>query len=319
MSSIVWQPAYLIRQTLPDAVIVNTTAGSRNPACAIATWDAGADRWDAVQQIALSMQAEIFVDALDRFVIADIPDVSTAAVVCAIAEGEGGTLMSAARAMSRTAVSTPLWRAGKTRRLEERPSAPLRMTRPPPARHDGAAHSDTCRDTSRRRSGQLPERARPPRTTPCSTPRPGMCSYPLPPFRTPHWRPATASASRTPAARSWPSPSPSASPDGGGFVLGDAPRRKGGDAVPPGQSLSEAVHRVASRAVEEEAGGWLIAAVAAVNAGRTVVITDCPRTRRSRAPTEVVFRPSGGRHGDGGFQARRELASDCRNRVVRSQ
>ncbi|MFD4234303.1 DUF5047 domain-containing protein [Streptomyces sp. NPDC058542] len=104
---------YLIRQTLPDAAIVNQTAGSRNPACAIATWDTGADRWDAVQQVALSMQAEIYVDALDRFVIADIPDVSTAAVVWDIAEGEGGTLMSAARAMSRTAVYNAVVASGE--------------------------------------------------------------------------------------------------------------------------------------------------------------------------------------------------------------
>ncbi|MFB7479567.1 DUF5047 domain-containing protein [Streptomyces anulatus] len=104
---------FLIRQTLPNAVIVNTTAGSRNPACAIATWDTGADRWDAVQQIALSMQAEIFVDALDRFVIADIPNVSTASVVWDIAEGEGGTLMTAARAMSRTAVYNAVVASGE--------------------------------------------------------------------------------------------------------------------------------------------------------------------------------------------------------------
>ncbi|MFF6928358.1 DUF5047 domain-containing protein [Streptomyces californicus] len=95
---------YLIRQTLPDAVIVNATTGSRNPSCAVATWDTGSDRWDAVQQIALSMQAEIYVDALDRFVIADLPSVETSAVVWDIGEGEGGTLMSAARSMSRTAV-----------------------------------------------------------------------------------------------------------------------------------------------------------------------------------------------------------------------
>ncbi|OSC76553.1 DUF5047 domain-containing protein [Streptomyces sp. BF-3] len=104
---------YLIRQTLPDAVIVNATAGSRNPACAVATWDSGSDRWDAVQQIALSMQAEVYVDALDRFVIADIPNVATSSVVWSIAEGEGGTLMSAARAMSRTAVYNAVVASGE--------------------------------------------------------------------------------------------------------------------------------------------------------------------------------------------------------------
>ncbi|MFC3231858.1 DUF5047 domain-containing protein [Streptomyces nitrosporeus] len=104
---------YLIRQTLPDAVIVNATAGSRNPSCAIATWNTGADRWDAVQQIALAMQAEIYVDALDRFVIADIPDPVTAPIVWDIAEGEGGTLMSASRSMSRTAVYNAVVASGE--------------------------------------------------------------------------------------------------------------------------------------------------------------------------------------------------------------
>lgn len=104
---------YLIRQTLPDAVIVNQTAGARNPSCAIATWDANSDRWDAVQQIALSMQAEIYVDALDRFVIADVPQVLSSSVVWDIAEGEGGTLMSAARSMSRTAVYNAVVASGE--------------------------------------------------------------------------------------------------------------------------------------------------------------------------------------------------------------
>ncbi|WP_244317762.1 DUF5047 domain-containing protein [Streptomyces chryseus] len=103
----------LIRETLPDAIIVNATAGERNPACAVATWNANSDRWDAVQQIALAMQAEIYVDALDRFVIADLPDVLSSNVVWDIAEGEGGTLMSASRQMSRTAVYNAVVASGE--------------------------------------------------------------------------------------------------------------------------------------------------------------------------------------------------------------
>ncbi|MFE6493413.1 DUF5047 domain-containing protein [Streptomyces sp. NPDC057748] len=104
---------FLIRQTLPSAVIVNATAGARNPACAVATWNANSDRWDAVQQIALSMQADIYVDAMDRFVIADIPQVLSSRVVWSIAEGEGGTLMSASRQMSRTAVYNAVVASGE--------------------------------------------------------------------------------------------------------------------------------------------------------------------------------------------------------------
>ncbi|MYY03065.1 MULTISPECIES: DUF5047 domain-containing protein [unclassified Streptomyces] len=104
---------YLIRQTLPSATIVNATAGARNPSCAIATWNANSDRWDAVQEIALAMQAEVYVDALDRFVIADVPEVLSSRVVWDIAEGEGGTLMSAARQMSRTAVYNAVVASGE--------------------------------------------------------------------------------------------------------------------------------------------------------------------------------------------------------------
>lgn len=103
----------LIRETLPDSIIVNATADGRNPTCAITTWDANADRWDAVQQIALAMQADIYVDALDRFVIVDIPEVLSSRVVWDIAEGEGGTLMSASRQMSRTAVYNAVVASGE--------------------------------------------------------------------------------------------------------------------------------------------------------------------------------------------------------------
>lgn len=103
----------LIRQTLPDAVIVNLTAGARNPTCAVATWDAGGDRWEAVSQIALAMQAEIYVDAQDRFVITDLPDVVNGTVAWDIAEGEGGTLISSARSMPRTGVYNAVAASGQ--------------------------------------------------------------------------------------------------------------------------------------------------------------------------------------------------------------
>ncbi|GAA0641279.1 hypothetical protein GCM10009548_01830 [Streptomyces malaysiensis subsp. malaysiensis] len=95
---------FLIRQTLPDAAIVNLTAGARNPTCPIVVWDAGTDRWDAVVQVATAMQAEIYVDAINRFVIVDVPDPLTSPVVWDVADEEGGTLVSASRTLSRTAV-----------------------------------------------------------------------------------------------------------------------------------------------------------------------------------------------------------------------
>ncbi|MFJ3248326.1 DUF5047 domain-containing protein [Streptomyces sp. NPDC086782] len=103
----------LIRQTLPSATITNLTAGQRNPTCAVAAWDAGAARWDAVSQIALAMRAEIYVDAQNRFVIRDLPDVVNGSVAWDIAEGEGGTLISSARSMPRTGVYNAVVASGE--------------------------------------------------------------------------------------------------------------------------------------------------------------------------------------------------------------
>lgn len=103
----------LIRQTLPDAVVTNLTAGERNPTVAVATWDAGNDRWDAVVQIAMAMSATVYVDAQDRFVIADLPDVVNGTVAWDIADGEGGNLISSARSINRTGVCNAVVASGE--------------------------------------------------------------------------------------------------------------------------------------------------------------------------------------------------------------
>ncbi|MEU7851923.1 DUF5047 domain-containing protein [Micromonospora parva] len=103
----------LIRETLPSATIVNLTAGARNPSVAVANWDAGSDRWDAVTQIAQAMQAEIYVDAQNRFVIRDLPDIINGTVSWDIGEGEGGNLISASRSMPRTGVYNGVLASGE--------------------------------------------------------------------------------------------------------------------------------------------------------------------------------------------------------------
>lgn len=103
----------LIRQTLPNAVVTNLTPGNRNPAVATATWDAGSDRWDAITQIARAMSAEIYVDAQNRFVITDLPDVVNGSVAWDIGDGEGGNLISSARSISRTAVYNAVVASGE--------------------------------------------------------------------------------------------------------------------------------------------------------------------------------------------------------------
>ncbi|MFD8595377.1 DUF5047 domain-containing protein [Kitasatospora sp. NPDC059646] len=94
----------LIQATVPTATVVNLTAGSRNPACPTVVWDAGADRWDAVLQLGTAMQADVYCDVLGRYVIADVPDISTAVPVWDVADGASGNLVSAARKVSRSGV-----------------------------------------------------------------------------------------------------------------------------------------------------------------------------------------------------------------------
>ncbi|MEV5319160.1 DUF5047 domain-containing protein [Streptomyces sp. NPDC052687] len=130
----------LIRQTLPNAVIVNLTANSRNPACAVATWDAGADRWDAVVQIARAMNADIYVDAQNRFVITDLPDLVNGAVAWEVSDGEGGTLVSSSRSLPRTGVYNAVVASGENTSSgaapvsavarDENPSSPTRWGGP---------------------------------------------------------------------------------------------------------------------------------------------------------------------------------------------
>ncbi|MFD8315899.1 DUF5047 domain-containing protein [Kitasatospora purpeofusca] len=104
----------LVTETMPDAVVVNLTAGTRDQSCAAVVWDAQADRWDAVAQLATSMQAEIYVDVLDRFVLVDAPDLETATPVWTVGEGPTGTLITVARKISRAGVYNAVVASGES-------------------------------------------------------------------------------------------------------------------------------------------------------------------------------------------------------------
>lgn len=95
----------LIRAVLPGATVVNLTGDGRSPSIATQTWDVGADRWDAVCQIAAAMSAEIGCDAQDRFVITDIPNPG-AATSWDWDITYGGVLLADTREMSRQNVYT---------------------------------------------------------------------------------------------------------------------------------------------------------------------------------------------------------------------
>ncbi|MFJ9633840.1 DUF5047 domain-containing protein [Streptomyces sp. NPDC101175] len=87
----------LIRRSLPAADILSRITdipiGSR-------AYDIQADPWAGCQEIAAAAGAEVFCNADGVFVIATLPDLSTAVPVWAIEAVEGGVYVSATRAMS---------------------------------------------------------------------------------------------------------------------------------------------------------------------------------------------------------------------------
>lgn len=87
----------LIHRSLPTADVISqitdVTIGSR-------AFDIQADPWAGCQEIAAAAGAEVYANADAVFVIATLPDLSTATPVWAIEAIEGGVYISATRAMS---------------------------------------------------------------------------------------------------------------------------------------------------------------------------------------------------------------------------
>ncbi|WP_308294644.1 DUF5047 domain-containing protein [Streptomyces sp. JJ66] len=88
----------LIRDVLPDAVVASTAPDT---VLGPRTWDADSDRWEAIQEIATAVEAEVFADADGVFRIDPLPDVLTAPVAWEAAAGERGALISASTGWSR--------------------------------------------------------------------------------------------------------------------------------------------------------------------------------------------------------------------------
>lgn len=109
----------LIREIRPNATVrVETT---RNMAITLTSpWER--DRWDAIDDLAASIEAECFADARGDFVIRDIPHLSGSPVLW-VKQGEGGLMVdqrqsgtreqvyNAAVAMNQTSVpgAAPIW------------------------------------------------------------------------------------------------------------------------------------------------------------------------------------------------------------------
>lgn len=94
--------AALITQVLPDAVVVNEATSNPTPATRV--WDADDNRWDAIEELAQAMGAEVATDGAGVFRIRDLPDLSTATPVWDVMSGPGGVLVSATEGMTRERV-----------------------------------------------------------------------------------------------------------------------------------------------------------------------------------------------------------------------
>lgn len=89
----------LIQAADPSASLVDTsTLGAT--LCATTTWDAGADRWAACQQIARAIGAECYVDANGTYRLADVGGPLDTPPVWTVAAGAEGVLVSATRTVS---------------------------------------------------------------------------------------------------------------------------------------------------------------------------------------------------------------------------
>ena len=80
----------LIREVLPRAV-VSIECTSDRPITATAPWDR--ERWDAIDALANSINAEVFADYRGFFVIRDVPSLTNSLPVYRLADGDDGVLI----------------------------------------------------------------------------------------------------------------------------------------------------------------------------------------------------------------------------------
>lgn len=81
----------LILEVLPDATVIALNTYNK-PVQATSPWDK--ERWDAIDALAASINAEVFANYLGQFIIADIPSISSGVPVMVIDEGPGGVMIA---------------------------------------------------------------------------------------------------------------------------------------------------------------------------------------------------------------------------------
>jgi hypothetical protein len=112
----------LIQDALPSAVV---TARVVDQTIGVRTWDAEGDRWAAVQECATAIGAECYADADGQFVIAELPDLTTAPISWQVDAGEGGAFISASRGYSREGMYNMVVATGEN---TEEDTAPVTAT-----------------------------------------------------------------------------------------------------------------------------------------------------------------------------------------------
>jgi hypothetical protein len=87
----------LIQRTISDAIVVSTATDA---AIGPRTWDIEGDPWAAVLELAAAIGASVYCDPDGEFVVAELPDLSTATPAWSIDAGEGGAYVQASRGMT---------------------------------------------------------------------------------------------------------------------------------------------------------------------------------------------------------------------------
>jgi hypothetical protein len=86
----------LVAEVLPGTGFVNLSTGG-TAVLPTRTWDAGTDYWTMASEVAAAIGAELYCDANGSFVLADVPDISSAstATVWDVTTGDTGVMVSA--------------------------------------------------------------------------------------------------------------------------------------------------------------------------------------------------------------------------------
>lgn len=88
----------LIQGAIPGAIVTNRAV---DQVIGTRTWDAEGDRWEAVKECATAIGAEVYCDPDGQFVIAELPEITTAPIAWQVDAGPGGALVAATRGYSR--------------------------------------------------------------------------------------------------------------------------------------------------------------------------------------------------------------------------